>query len=73
MLATANPANSMVVWNYLGKLACLETFSCPNSYRQTSLNDKSKRVDRLIWNDTENLIKGAEADVLEIFDWYSPL
>ena len=38
--------------------------------RQSSPNDKKKHVDALIWNKTEELLKVAEADVLEIFDWY---
>ena len=38
--------------------------------RQTSPNDKKKRLDVLVWNKTEKLLMPAEADVLEIFDWY---
>lgn len=37
--------------------------------RQTSPNDKKKRLDRLVWNKTEELLRPAAADVLEIFDW----
>ena len=46
-------------------------FSVANRGRQTSPNDKKKRVDSLVWNKTEELLKDAAADVLEIFDWYS--
>jgi len=37
--------------------------------RKTSPNDPSKRLDTIIWNQTEELLKPAEADVLELFDW----
>ncbi|MCJ1246796.1 hypothetical protein MMC30_004005 [Trapelia coarctata] len=36
---------------------------------KTSENDTIKRRDILVWNKTEDLLKDAEADVLEIFDW----
>ena len=44
-----------------------------NYFRQTSENDQQKRVDMIVWNKTEKLLADAESDVLEIFDWYSPL
>ena len=41
--------------------------------RHTSPNDKRdanlKERNRLVWNRTEDLLRHAEADVLEIFDW----
>ncbi|KAI4096982.1 MAG: hypothetical protein L6R37_006870 [Teloschistes peruensis] len=38
--------------------------------RQSSPNDdKRKRLNSIVWNKTEELLKPAEADVLEIFDW----
>jgi len=30
-------------------------------------------MDRLVWNRAEELLKSAESDVLQIFDWYSIL
>lgn len=42
------------------------------SCRQTSPNDRrdahKQHRDRLVWNKTENLLRPAEADILEIFD-----
>ena len=37
--------------------------------RQTSPNDNKKCLDVLVWNNTEQLLMPAEADVLEVFDW----
>ena len=41
--------------------------------RLTSPNDQRnanhKERNRLVWNKTEDLLRPAEADVLEIFDW----
>ena len=31
-----------------------------------------KRMDSIVWNKTEELLRPAEADVLEIFDWQVP-
>ena len=45
-----------------------------NLCRKTSPNDNRTARERernlLVWNKTEELLKPAEADVLEIFDWY---
>ena len=38
-------------------------------YRQTSHYDKRKRLDFLVWKETEQLLKKGKADVLVIFDW----
>ena len=45
---------------------CLNTDAC----RQTAPNDAKKRRDSLVWNHAEELLRPAEADVLELFDWY---
>ena len=44
---------------------CLVSDCC----RKTSPNDKTKRLDDLVWNYTEEMLRHAAADVLEIFDW----
>ena len=45
--------------------------------RHTSPNDhrdaKRRQRNSLVWNKTEKLLQDAEADVLEIFDWYADL
>ena len=42
-------------------------------YRQASpnnpLNEKQRARNRIVWNLTEDILRPAEADVLEIFDW----
>ena len=32
-------------------------------------NEKKKQMDHIVWNKTEDLLRPAEADILEIFDW----
>ena len=33
-------------------------------------DNKKKELDNIVWNQTEVLLQPAEADILEIFDWY---
>ena len=44
-----------------------------NSSRKTTPNEEKKRVDTIVWNKTEKMLEDAEADVLELFDWYGSL
>ena len=41
----------------------------PNDHRDANQRERN----RLVWNKTEKLLRDAEADVLEIFDWYADL
>ena len=41
----------------------------PRVLDKRHLTMEKKRVDSLVWNKTEELLKPAEADVLEIFEW----
>ncbi len=42
-------------------------------FRKTVTAPLKEEVNKLIWNNTENLLKDACADVLQIFDWYDQL
>ena len=44
-----------------------------NYSRKTTPNEEKKRIDSLVWNRTEQIVEDAQADVLELFDWYGPL
>lgn len=48
-------------------------YSITDLCRQISPNDhrdaKQRLRNSLVWNKTEDLLRPAEADVLEIFDW----
>lgn len=59
----------MEVWNVLGQLILAVDVSMTDVRRQISENDRQKRLDKLVWNKTEQLLFDAGADVLEIFDW----
>ncbi len=59
----------METCNYLGPSDSTQRRLIADSRRQTSPNDRNKRLDDLVWNKTEVLLLPAEADVLEIFDW----
>ena len=43
--------------------------------RQSSPDDevdeKKEERNRVVWNRTEDLLRSAEADILQIFDWYA--
>ena len=41
--------------------------------RKTTPNEEKKHMDTIVWNKTEKILEDAEADVLELFDWYGPL
>ena len=44
--------------------------SSPNDEKENDTkDDKKKRMDQIVWNKTEDLLRPAEADILEIFDW----
>jgi hypothetical protein len=42
-------------------------------FRKTATSPSKDEVNKLIWNNTENFLKDACADVLQIFDWYDGL
>ena len=42
-------------------------------FRRTTTPPSKNEVNKLIWNNTENFLKDACADVLQIFDWYDGL
>ena len=44
-----------------------------NYSRKTTPNEKNKRPDITEWNNAEKILEAAEADVLELFDWYGSL
>ena len=44
-----------------------------NHSRKTTPNEEKKRMDTILWNKAEKILEDAEADVLELFDWYGPL
>ncbi|MCJ1401338.1 hypothetical protein MMC11_004550 [Xylographa trunciseda] len=62
--------NKLLMVYYAGHGRPGEFYGSLELIGQTSPNDKKKRIDALIWNKTEELLKVAEADVLEIFDWH---
>ena len=37
-----------------------------------TITEFSRHRDKLIWDNTERILRDAEADVLQIFDWYVP-
>ncbi|KAL8877804.1 MAG: hypothetical protein Q9198_004249 [Flavoplaca austrocitrina] len=47
----------------------LAAHTSPNDHRDANHRERN----RLVWNKTEDLLRPAEADVLEIFDWYADL
>ena len=59
----------MEIWSFLGTYQGILRRLLADSTRQTSPNDKNKRLDSLVWNQTEQILMPAEADVLEVFDW----
>ncbi|MCJ1396466.1 hypothetical protein MMC18_009356 [Xylographa bjoerkii] len=62
--------NKLLIVYYAGHGRPEEFYGSLELFGQTSPNDKKKRFDGLVWNMTEELLKAAEADVLEIFDWH---
>lgn len=59
----------MEIWSYLGPWHMNTASLDADGRRQTSPNDKEKRLDVLVWNKSEKILMPAEADVLEVFDW----
>ncbi|KAI4256671.1 MAG: hypothetical protein LQ352_001989 [Teloschistes flavicans] len=62
-------SNTLLLVYYAGHGKPGKTFGQLEIHGQVSPNDhKDKQVNAIVWNNTEELLKPAEADVLEIFD-----
>lgn len=59
----------MLLAAYRSVLTDLCRHTSPNDHRDANHRERN----RLVWNKTEDLLRPAEADVLEIFDWYADL